>query len=436
MQRQRNVFRQGADAGVVDGCHREAELLGGAVAAAHGDGRHGEGVDHRGHIVARVAVLQGVLHHVVGIGRGVLLVGQAQRVVPVPGEGVGQEAALQAVEHRIDTRGAGGRFQVVVAQHVAGAVAAAAVFQGQRHILHLVAEGGAAEEVGVLVVDLGAVEDIVVVVGGKDAVAHGTAQHREVRAVGGGDGDGVARRRSREPLAHADARVGTLAAVDDDNVALHVVEVLVALDGIRAADALRHRCHLLAGEEDIGLLPEGYLALVDEPAGLVGERVDRPPGLGAVHGGVEEVVLRDVDGRQRAGLGQHHAAAVDIDGAIVGPQVIARAVVVVGAAEVVLHGDVVEECEGAVAGNVDGAHEGSVGRQAVGVELCRHAAVVVPVVLHRGAVLEGHRAAVHHLDDGAIDAVGVGRLGRRGSLLDDGAGTAVEGDVLGREGST
>ena len=281
---------------------------------------------------------------------------------------------------------------------------------------------------------------------------------------------GVAQRFAAVGEPFADANTGVLrhGFVEDDGGRLHVHGVLVGLDGRSAqrSDFIRHhggfgtrQPHVgsragCVGANVVGGVVFGVGGLCRQ-VGYFGVGVEvnfnglvLPIGHARL---VQEVVL-DCHGRAGVGLQQGDRAAVHIHRTVQGLDVPIAGTARERVAEVVLDGHIVDQVQFAVIGDADGTHEL---RMCHGV-IANLGAVAVVVILHRGVVLQVHRALVAHLDDGAIGLGGVRilrvelaflqvvGLQEAGSHLSGLLGSvlgvhlahhaALEGDAAGREG--
>ena len=425
-----DVLIQLAFAGGVGGGDAQVVPLA-VLSRGHGFVGQQQGVGHRGGIlgVARrvfeCAVGQVVLYLGVAIRCDGLLQDDGLGRV-APGVGVGHQTALHAVDDAVAARGAEVRL-VAEVQHVVrlqrqavqlGVDIAVVVYWAYIAAIGsdiLVAERGAAEEVGCGEVDLRVVEDAefvvaleVLVLGdrsGQDAVV--AARHR-------GKAYGVAVVYAGEPLAHAYLGVVAHGAADYDEVTLRVVHGLEIVASLGSVG--------LAGEQHIGFIPvfEGFV--IDGKAYRHAIHfVDHPPGnqVGiGVHTRIHQIVFGDGYGGVSVRLRQLHGATIDIDGSAAGGSLyrygIADCQVVVSpqsVAEVVLYGDVAVEGQRSTVGDADGAHVLCFCRHTVAVCLAGSASVAVPVVLHDGTLAQVHCAACpRHLNDGSERDIGVGQL--------------------------
>ena len=398
-----DILGERAEAGDVVGSDAYAyQTL--AFAARHVETRGDQGVDHRGEVVGIVVLFHSVGHHDVGIRRGVLAHDVVDgTVLHLPGVVVGSKAALDTIDDSIVTRGAGVGRQDAIVEHILTQDGDVVVSNGHCLVGTLVAEGGAAEQVLRQAVDIGAEEDEEVVVALEVLVLVDLAEDGEVVTGVDGEADGVAGGGAGEPLTHADAGVGAEDTAHLDDVGLAVHEV--GRTG--------------TGEEDVGFLP-GIIYHIGVEGEACGQAVDddKVPPLASrgEDAGIHEAVACDVDGRDLVGSREHHIAAVDIDGAVVGSQgVVAASGGVVageGVGEVVADGHVALEGQRAAAGDADGTHHRGIDGKTIGIQV----GVSVPVVTHLGTFHEGDGARLtrngvllHH-DDGSEGLVGVGEL--------------------------
>ena len=95
--------------------------------------------------------------------------------------------------------------------------------QRQIDTLHLVTEGSTANKEDGIIVDLGAIEHLLVVVGKEVIVLHSLREHREVATATSGDADSIAHFGSGEPLSHSDTSSGSHRASEADHIALRIV---------------------------------------------------------------------------------------------------------------------------------------------------------------------------------------------------------------------